>query len=237
MKKIFIAFLLVLSSVVSAETYYQNTNNYPVDVPTDTGSIIQVPPGKFVGGVYYQVLADLKILTIWAGIPATPTASDLVYTYNSTKALDALLPDQTTANGKFLKSVLGHALWDSITATAVLPDQSAANTKFLQSVNGTATWNALPVAVVPGADTQLIFNDAGTLAGDAGITYNKTTDSLSLVGKVTAVGFQLTSQADPTCDIATRGQFWFLEGGAGVKDSVMVCGKDAGDAYAWRTVY
>jgi hypothetical protein len=37
------------------------------------------------------------------------------------------------------------------------------------------------------ANTQIIFNDAGTLRGDAGLTYNKTTDLLS-VGAATITG-------------------------------------------------
>ena len=37
------------------------------------------------------------------------------------------------------------------------------------------------------ANTQVIFNDAGTLRGDAGLTYNKTTDLLS-VGAATITG-------------------------------------------------
>ncbi len=37
------------------------------------------------------------------------------------------------------------------------------------------------------ANTQVIFNDAGTLRGDAGLTYNKTTDTLS-TGSATITG-------------------------------------------------
>lgn len=36
----------------------------------------------------------------------------------------------------------------------------------------------------PGSTTQVMFNDAGALAGDAGLTYNKTTDTLTVVGSV-----------------------------------------------------
>lgn len=43
--------------------------------------------------------------------------------------------------------------------------------------------------------------------------------------------------AKPTCAVGERGSFWIDEGGAGVKDTVEVCAKDAGDAYAWRTLY
>jgi hypothetical protein len=43
--------------------------------------------------------------------------------------------------------------------------------------------------------------------------------------------------AQPTCDSGIQGMFWYEEGGAGVKDTVDVCAKDAGDAYAWRSIY
>jgi hypothetical protein len=40
----------------------------------------------------------------------------------------------------------------------------------------------------------------------------------------------------PTCDASRRGFFFFDEGGAGVADTVEVCAKDSGDAYAWRAL-
>lgn len=43
--------------------------------------------------------------------------------------------------------------------------------------------------------------------------------------------------AQPTCDAGIQGMFWYEEGGAGVKDTVDVCAKDAADAYAWRSIY
>lgn len=38
------------------------------------------------------------------------------------------------------------------------------------------------------ANTQIIFNDNGTLRGDAGLVYNKTTDALTVTGLVTITG-------------------------------------------------
>lgn len=40
------------------------------------------------------------------------------------------------------------------------------------------------VSAPAGSDTQVQFNDGGVLGGDAGMTYNKTTDVLTLVGGV-----------------------------------------------------
>jgi hypothetical protein len=36
-----------------------------------------------------------------------------------------------------------------------------------------------------------------------------------------------TSGPQPGCDATHRGWFWFVAGGAGVKDTVQVCAKDA----------
>ena len=46
-----------------------------------------------------------------------------------------------------------------------------------------------------------------------------------------------TATAQPTCSTDTRGLFWVVQNGAGVKDDVQVCAKDAADAMAWRTIY
>jgi len=35
----------------------------------------------------------------------------------------------------------------------------------------------------------------------------------------------------------TGGRLWYIAGTAGVKDTLSVCAKDAGDAFAWRTLY
>jgi hypothetical protein len=43
-----------------------------------------------------------------------------------------------------------------------------------------------------GADKQVIFNDGGVLAGDAGLTYNKATDALTVAGLVTAGSATIT---------------------------------------------
>ena len=46
-----------------------------------------------------------------------------------------------------------------------------------------------------------------------------------------------TLTAKSACDSTTRGTFWVTQGGAGVKDNVEVCAKDASSTYAWRTIY
>ena len=74
--------------------------------------------------------------------------------------------------------------------------------------NFTELYTALGGGVgLPGATTQVIFNDGGTnLAGDAGLVYNKTTDALTVAGLVTA------GSATITGDLTARN--WFITGGS-----------------------
>jgi hypothetical protein len=43
--------------------------------------------------------------------------------------------------------------------------------------------------------------------------------------------------AQPACGATTRFLLWTTGGGAGVKDKVEICAKDAADVYGWRTIY
>lgn len=63
------------------------------------------------------------------------------------------------------------SLW-SDTATGLLKVCTAVSPYTFATVSGG----------VGGSDTQVQFNDNGALAGDAGLTYNKTTDALTLAG-------------------------------------------------------
>jgi hypothetical protein len=71
------------------------------------------------------------------------------------------------------------------------------------NLNFTEIYTALGGGVaLPGATTQVIFNDGGTnLAGDAGLVYNKTTDALTVAGLVTAGSATITG--DLTVDTST----------------------------------
>jgi len=71
------------------------------------------------------------------------------------------------------------------------------------NLNFTELYTALGGGVgLPGATTQVIFNDGGTnLAGDAGLVYNKTTDALTIGGAVNAASATITG--DLTVDTST----------------------------------
>jgi len=65
-----------------------------------------------------------------------------------------------------------------------------------------------PDPSVAGSDTQIQFNDGGSLAGDSGLTYNKTTDTLLVANTVNALAFTIGS--------------WFVANQSGVFSSGVV---------------
>lgn len=62
---------------------------------------------------------------------------------------------------------------------------------------GTTVETALQeAAAAEGSDTHVQFNDGGSFGGDSGLTYNKTTDSLTITGDIIVGGDYLTNKVD-----------------------------------------
>lgn len=84
------------------------------------------------------------------------------------------------------KTLASPVLNTQVTGTAVLDEDDMAsdsNTQIAtqQSIKAYVDAN---IPVPPGADTQVVFNDGGAFAAEAGMTYAKATDVLSLAGGV-----------------------------------------------------
>jgi hypothetical protein len=67
--------------------------------------------------------------------------------------------------------------------------------------------NSAPFASVGGADTQVQFNDSGSLGGDADLTYNKTTNILTTTGNVNANHLNATTTLQSNVVNAVTGTF------------------------------
>jgi hypothetical protein len=70
--------------------------------------------------------------------------------------------------------------------TYTLPGADGSSGQFLKTDgSGTLSW-ATATATPAGADTYVQFNDGGSFGGDAGLTYNKTTDALTVAGALSS---------------------------------------------------
>jgi hypothetical protein len=72
---------------------------------------------------------------------------------------------------------------------------SGTNIKTINSTSILGSGNLSITASAAGTNTQVQFNDSGSIGGDAGLTYDKTTDNLIVSGKVDASAFQVNGTA------------------------------------------
>lgn len=80
---------------------------------------------------------------------------------------------------------------------------------------GDGTWATPSGGGSPGgSDTQVQFNDGGSFGGDAGLTYNKTTDVLTVGGKVIVPILESTGDVSISSNSVTGGIY--ISGGVGL---------------------
>jgi len=72
---------------------------------------------------------------------------------------------------------------------------SGTNIKTINSTSILGSGNLSITASAAGTNTQVQFNDSGSIGGDAGLTYDKTTDNLIVSGKVDAFALQVNGTA------------------------------------------
>lgn len=74
---------------------------------------------------------------------------------------------------------------------------------------------------------------------DNAVTVDSANVTVSGVSLRTTLGVRLNTSgggSKPTCDSSIRGMVWYVQGGAGVADTVEICAKAAADTYAWRSM-
>jgi hypothetical protein len=167
-----------------------------------------------IGSIAFWVLAFLAFLQI-AFAPFTNTIIDQ----------NKITTDQINMSGNliikdgvfFVNATSGNVGIGTTSPTGTL------------SINSSNALGSLRVFNTTGAE-HLFVN--GT-TGNVGIGTTAPEAKLEVNGSIRLN----TTIAKPTCDSSQRGTLWFTQGGAGVKDTLEVCAKDATDVYAWRTLY
>lgn len=101
---------------------------------------------------------------------------------------------------------------DEIRTANLVPTKIYANGAFgttgqtLTSNSSGGVYWTTPDPSVAGSDTQIQFNDNGSLAGDSGLTYNKSTDTLTVANNVNALSFSVgTSVISNSTGVFTTG--------------------------------
>lgn len=95
--------------------------------------------------------------------------------------------------------------------------------------SSTATYNLGVTGQIWNSVNNIIYFSGSNV----GIGVSGPTQTLEING-----GMRLnTTASKPTCSSSQRGTFWVTQSGAGTKDSVEVCVKNASDTYTWFAIY
>jgi len=105
--------------------------------------------------------------------------------------------------------------------------------QYTHRVPGGCASGDLTNATAIGARAKVASNNTVVLGNAAVTDVLAGTNSQAVVH---SAAFMAASAALPPAD-RLCGQFRYLAGAAGVKDQVVVCAKDANDAWAWRVIY
>jgi len=142
----------------------------------------------------------------------------------------------TQGNG----AVPGPPYWCSLNSSMVptpsnLPalsgDVSNSTTSTLLTVTQVGGMTAAAVATA----VQQVQN--ATASNVVGTLVKRDSSGNVSAGVLTANAIQFVGTSQGACTSANRGWLQYTAAGAGVKDAVAVCAKDAANAYAWRTIY
>jgi len=109
------------------------------------------------------------------------TAVAIDTSQNVTLAKSLIISGSTSGNVTFTANAISGT--QSYTLPPALPASSGY--ALTSTTGGVMTWAASGGGTPGGTDTQVQFNDGGsTFGGDSGLTYNKTTDNLTVLGNL-----------------------------------------------------
>lgn len=192
----------------------------------------------FDGATYSSPNADGKNLSIYnysvsAGNTGLALTGDAV---SNTSGLNT-----GVLNLRSFTPTSGTGVFNSFTISNIINQTGGANgisRSLYISPTLTSAYDYRALEIANNANFAIYQSGASAVnyfAGNVGIGTTTPNTTLNLYGG--GLGVNPGATGKPTCAVDRRGTYWHTFGGAGVKDNVEVCAKDAGDAYAWRTLY
>jgi hypothetical protein len=189
------------------------------------------------------LVGSRSTINLIGGLGVVSTISDTGTQINIQQSVDtSVIPSKATAQSGVMWLCSSAGGSSSAYTCALSPTLQAYTTGMVlawkPNVNGTGGATTLNVDTLGAVTVKQADGVTDPTSADivAGRLYNVWHDGTVFRLMTPAVNVA-SAATQPACNAAQRGRFWQTLGGAGVKDAVTVCAKDAGDAYAWRSIY
>lgn len=169
-----------------------------LDVPAYTGNASKALVVNGAGNGFEYVAVALASHAHDAADITSGTIADARIASTITRD-NEVMPIMLAADGSGsgLDADLLRGVTPSVYGLTLIDDADAATAR------ATLGLGALATAGVPGSTTQVIFNNAGALAGDAGMTYDATNDALTVAGRVVTGAIRAATAATNGLEVQT----------------------------------
>ena len=210
---------LITSGIANVETLFVGAGGANINGYTKiTGNIDVTGNINVTGNLNYSNVTDLVVgdPLIYIGANNTGDLYDLgiVASYNDgTYVHTGLARNHNNGTWTFFDNVVQEPTTVIDWANATMATMQAGNvTTSNLTVTGNISANYFNGNVIgnitgnvsgPGSNTQVIFNDAGTLNATSGLTFNKSTNALTVSGNITGANLITSGQISATGNITT----------------------------------
>lgn len=166
----------------------------------------------------------------------------------SVTAINGTFSGSIATNGATLNATYGINAQGDYGARALGNGAGTSYGVYGETNNGTTRWSGyfLGLGIAPYSNVyvgdNLLVGSTSEAINDSGFSLNGNdayvSGDLGVNGELHLDGdIRFGTVTLGSCDSSLRGTLRYEEGGAGVKDRLVVCAKDAAGAYGWRTLY
>ena len=195
---------LVTTGTANANTLYIGTGGANINGYTKiTGNIDVTGNFNVTGNLNYSNVTDLVVgdplIYIGEGNPGDAYDLGIVASFvNSGYKHTGIARNHTNGTWTFFTNVVAEPTTVIDWANATMAPMQAGN---ITASNISVTGNISGNLVAPGSNTQVTFNDAGIVNATAGLTFDKSSNALAVVGNITGANFVSTGLVTTTGNV------------------------------------
>lgn len=148
---------------------------------------------------FVNVSSSVLVVNGTGNIVATPTSLSITTSTSNAQINSSLLSVTTSTSNAQVNSSAFRLANSTANITIIIPTTTQSNGSFY--LNGNGTWTEVSTGGISspgGANTEVQFNDSGTLQGNSGFTFNNSTKTLTVANNLISNNLTVNSVSTNT---------------------------------------